>query len=71
MGKIREHILLFLIWVITAIAAFEGGVIFQSKVIQNLERRFVKIETHLSDLGGRVESHEAIIRGLQKGRPLK
>jgi hypothetical protein len=66
MDKIRIFIVYTILWIMTIIAAFEGGIIYTSQ--RDIPGRITKLETNQKELSGIIESHKAILRGLSKGR---
>jgi hypothetical protein len=59
--KMKTIIILVFFWIITAIAAFEAGVIFEFKGIDNNTKRLTKVEVAVGELAGKVTAHDAII----------
>jgi len=68
MRTLKESIMYIIICILIAIAAFEGGIIYQSKNIEISQRKLTKMEAQLTQMAGEIESHKAIFRGIKKGR---
>lgn len=58
----REVVIYVLFWIITAIAAFQGGVIFEHYRMDDYARRFLKIENGYTEINGKVTAHEATLK---------
>ena len=64
----RDQVVYILLWTMTIIAAFEAGMIFEFKGLDSYSKRMGKAESAIQELAGKVESHQAMLRGIAKGR---
>jgi len=68
MKAIRETVVWIVFWSMTVIAAFEAGVIWELKGLDSAQKRLAGLEKGQQELSGKVESHQAMLRGIGKGR---
>jgi hypothetical protein len=68
MKIIREIIIYILFWIMSMIAAFQFGIIWELKGIDSAQRRLAKLEAAQAEIAGEIESQKAILRGINKGR---
>ncbi|MCZ7405407.1 MAG: hypothetical protein O8C67_10830 [Candidatus Methanoperedens sp.] len=59
---LREVIIYIIFWIITAIAAFEAGMIYEFKGFDNNNKRLTKMEVTIGEMAGKVTSHDAILQ---------
>ena len=69
MDKIRILIIYIILWIVTAIASFEGGIIYTWQ--KDIPKRLFKLEYNIQELTGEIQTHKAMLRGISQGRKLQ
>ena len=66
--KIRENLIFILFWLMSILAAFQFGILWELKGVEGAKKKMLKLEINQMELAGKVEAHEAILKGIRKGR---